>query len=134
MAGASRARSQSSSAQRASDGCSRFHPGRHYPVWKYLVDADPDKDGLIKANAQEFAPGAPPSKMSKALDAGIICDDIEVTAGYNRNRPRCDNEMNENPLFAQCYQIRCMQWFGTTKPTDGQSVPDNYMTNQRRIG
>eukprot|EP00972_Heterocapsa_arctica_P091860 13548046-Heterocapsa_arctica.AAC.1 len=42
--------------------------------------------------------------------------------------------MNDNPLFATCYQIRRMQWWGTTKPTDAQIVPDNYMTNQRRIG
>eukprot|EP00972_Heterocapsa_arctica_P054948 8101900-Heterocapsa_arctica.AAC.1 len=66
---------------------------------------------MIKANPQAFAPGAAPSKMSEALYAGVICDDIEVTPGYNRKRPRCDNEMNENPLFAQCYDIRRMQWF-----------------------
>eukprot|EP00972_Heterocapsa_arctica_P030410 4478831-Heterocapsa_arctica.AAC.1 len=42
--------------------------------------------------------------------------------------------MTENPLFAQCYKTRCLQWFGITTPTDAHIVPDNYMTNRRRLG
>eukprot|EP00972_Heterocapsa_arctica_P085797 12643884-Heterocapsa_arctica.AAC.1 len=72
--------------------------------------------------------------MSKALYAGIIADDIETTAGYDRKRPRCDNELNTNPLFAECCRVRCMQWWGTTKPTDEHVVADNILSNQRRIG
>eukprot|EP00972_Heterocapsa_arctica_P086663 12774366-Heterocapsa_arctica.AAC.1 len=72
--------------------------------------------------------------MSKALYAGIICDDIEVTDGYDRGGLRCENEMTENPLFAKCYKTQCLQWFGTTSPSDAHIVPDSYMTNRRRLG
>eukprot|EP00972_Heterocapsa_arctica_P026868 3953980-Heterocapsa_arctica.AAC.1 len=61
----------------SSDGCSRFHPGAHFPKWQFGVDADPYNNDMIIANPREFAPGAAPSKMSKAVYAGIICDDIE---------------------------------------------------------
>eukprot|EP00972_Heterocapsa_arctica_P029340 4318552-Heterocapsa_arctica.AAC.1 len=84
-------------AKRASDGCSRFHPGAHFPKWKYGVDVDPYKDGMITENPLVFAEGAPPSKMSKALYAGVICDDIEVTPGYDQGVLPCANEMTENP-------------------------------------
>eukprot|EP00972_Heterocapsa_arctica_P029331 4315073-Heterocapsa_arctica.AAC.1 len=57
----------------------------------------PYKDGLVLNNPEVFAPGARPSKLSKALYAGIIADDIEVTDGFDMLRPPCANEMTENP-------------------------------------
>eukprot|EP00972_Heterocapsa_arctica_P079099 11661287-Heterocapsa_arctica.AAC.1 len=47
--------------QRASDGCSRFHPGAHFPQWKYGVEVDPYKDGLVLQNPEAFAPRARPT-------------------------------------------------------------------------
>eukprot|EP00972_Heterocapsa_arctica_P089783 13243103-Heterocapsa_arctica.AAC.1 len=64
---------------------------------------------MVLKNPEVFAPGARPSKLSKALYAGIICDDIEVTDGYDRKRTPCANEMTENPLFNKCYKTRCFQ-------------------------
>eukprot|EP00972_Heterocapsa_arctica_P037582 5531463-Heterocapsa_arctica.AAC.1 len=35
--------------QRASDGCSRWHPGRHFPSWEYGVPGvlDPGYQGFL---------------------------------------------------------------------------------------
>eukprot|EP00972_Heterocapsa_arctica_P079100 11661287-Heterocapsa_arctica.AAC.2 len=42
--------------------------------------------------------------------------------------------MTENPLFNHCYKTRCLHWFKTTEPTDAHVVPDNFLTNERRLG
>eukprot|EP00972_Heterocapsa_arctica_P021326 3141088-Heterocapsa_arctica.AAC.1 len=73
------------------------------------------------------------SRLSKALYAGIICDDIELTDGYDFKRKPITSEMTENPLYDLAYKTRCFQWFHITTPTDENLVPDNILTNECRL-
>eukprot|EP00972_Heterocapsa_arctica_P103726 15287162-Heterocapsa_arctica.AAC.1 len=42
--------------------------------------------------------------------------------------------MTENLLYDLAYKTRCFQGFHTTTPTDEHLVPDNILTNERRLG
>eukprot|EP00972_Heterocapsa_arctica_P011863 1737311-Heterocapsa_arctica.AAC.1 len=61
--------------QRAKDGCSRWHPGRHFVPWAYGTPGvlDPGK----YANLITEEGGIGKTKLSKSYYVGIICDDIE---------------------------------------------------------
>eukprot|EP00972_Heterocapsa_arctica_P104714 15432079-Heterocapsa_arctica.AAC.1 len=41
--------------QRASDGCSRWYPGRKFPPWKFDVKGvtDPGRDGYVAERCQK---------------------------------------------------------------------------------
>eukprot|EP00972_Heterocapsa_arctica_P081849 12061876-Heterocapsa_arctica.AAC.1 len=42
--------------------------------------------------------------------------------------------MMNNPVFRRCYEVRCIEWFHTNHVTDEHVVPDNALTNERRMG
>eukprot|EP00972_Heterocapsa_arctica_P055040 8116502-Heterocapsa_arctica.AAC.1 len=57
-----------------------------------------------------------------------------MTDGYDTRRKPVNDEMTENPVFSNCYETRCLEWFHTTRPTDEHLVPDNALPNDRRLG
>eukprot|EP00972_Heterocapsa_arctica_P012257 1797771-Heterocapsa_arctica.AAC.1 len=68
------------------DGCTRWYPGSHFVrQWSFTSEEDPGMLGFLVHNAAELRADVDASSM-KAYNfmIGLMPDDLEATAGYDR--------------------------------------------------
>eukprot|EP00972_Heterocapsa_arctica_P087570 12912100-Heterocapsa_arctica.AAC.1 len=106
-------------AQMARDGCTRWHPGKHFvEPWVPGKDPDPGLAGFIHMHKSIFElDDAATHNRHSQLTIGLMVDDIEALDTFDPNAPPLPNEMPDNPACRSCIKSRLRYFFGKENPT-----------------